>query len=97
MHDSSIGFDHSSVYNVEIRTILVCSAEVILGAFFDVELKALDYSLEEDGSVKLSEQPYLQVGFAHPLPNQPLPCPPHSSNQTIGLAFVLPSLRRPNP
>ncbi|KAL3146212.1 hypothetical protein ABBQ32_002914 [Trebouxia sp. C0010 RCD-2024] len=36
------------------------TAEVILGAFFDVELSALDYSIEKDGSVKLSEQPYLK-------------------------------------
>ena len=40
----------------------MCNAEVILGAFFDVELNALDYSVGEDGSVKLSEIPYLKVG-----------------------------------
>lgn len=38
-----------------------CDAEVISTAFFDVEADALGYSVEDDGSVKLSEQPYLKV------------------------------------
>ena len=42
---------------------MICvSAEVILGAFFDVQLSALEYSVAEDGSIKLSEQPFLKVG-----------------------------------
>ena len=38
-----------------------CAAEVIGTAFFDVEMDALDYSIEDDGSLKLSDRPYLQV------------------------------------
>ena len=38
-----------------------CGAEVISTAFFDFEADALAYSVEDDGSVKLSEQPYLKV------------------------------------
>ena len=40
-----------------------CAAEVIGTAFFDVEMDALDYSVEDDGSLNLSERPYLQVCF----------------------------------
>ena len=36
-------------------------AEVIGTAFFDVEMDALDYSVEDDGRLKLSDRPYLQV------------------------------------
>ena len=39
----------------------MCSTEVSLSAFFDIEFGALNYSVEDDGSVKLSEQPYLKV------------------------------------
>ena len=38
-----------------------CGADVINNAFFDVDIDSLDYSVEADGSVKLSERPYLQV------------------------------------
>ena len=54
------------------------AAEVINTAFFGTEIDALDYSLEEDGSVRLSDQPYLQVSIA-------------STHQSIQMYVVLAS------
>ncbi|KAL3157252.1 hypothetical protein ABBQ38_001486 [Trebouxia sp. C0009 RCD-2024] len=36
------------------------AAEVALGALFDLPLGALDHSVEDDGSIKFSEQPFLK-------------------------------------
>ena len=64
---------------------LVCdgAAEVIGTAFFDVEMDALDYSIEDDGSLTLSDRPYLQVSStAVCLSRQP--CQPGVCIQDLG-------------
>ena len=51
--------------------VYLCGAEVISTAFFDVELDALEYSVEDDGRVKLSERPYLKVCPQFSVPHEP--------------------------